>query len=60
MRRIENQPILAYLIILVIIALVFIDKELLSLMPGRIIVVGIVLIAALISLGIRKRTSQYI
>jgi hypothetical protein len=60
MRGIETQPIIAYAIILVIIALVFIDRDLLSLVSDQIIVIGVALIAVLLYSAIRKRTSSYV
>jgi hypothetical protein len=60
MRGIEPQPIIAYAIILVIIALVFIDRDLMSLVSGQIIVIGVALIAVLLYSAIRKRTSSYV
>jgi hypothetical protein len=60
MRGIEQQPILAYVIILIIAVLVFMDRALLNLLPRNTILIGVAVIATIIYLAIRKKTSIYI
>jgi len=60
MREIEQQPILAYAIILVIAVLVFIDRDLLTLLPRNTLFVGFAVIATILYFAIRKKTSTYI
>jgi len=60
MRGIEQQPILAYAIILVIVVLVFIDRDLLKLLPRNTLFVGVAVIASILYFAIRKKTSTYV
>ena len=60
MRGIEQQPILGYVIILVIAVLVFIDRDLLTLLPRNTLFVGFAVIAMILYLMIRNKTSTYV
>lgn len=60
MRGMEPKPITAYVIILIIAVLVFMDRRLLKLLPKNTIFIGATVIATVIYLAIRKKTSTYI
>jgi len=60
MRGIEQQPIIAYAIILVIVVLVFLDRELLELLPRNTLFVGVAVLATILYFAIRNKTSTYV
>ena len=60
MRGIEQQPIIAYAIILVIAVLVFMDRELLKILPRNTLFVGFAVLAMILYFAIRNKTSTYI
>ena len=60
MRGIEQQPIIAYAIILVIAVLVFMDRELLKVLPKQTLFIGVAVIAAILYFRIRNKTSTYV
>ena len=60
MRGIEQQPIIAYAIILVIVVLVFLDRDLLTILPRNALFVGFAFIAMILYLAIRSKTSTYV
>ena len=59
MRGMEPKPITAYVIILIIAVLVFMDRRL-KLLPRNTIFIGATVIATVIYLAIRKKVVTYI
>ena len=60
MRGIEQKPILGYVIILAIAVMVFLDRDLLTLLPRNTVFIGAAVLATVIYFAIRKKTSTYI
>jgi len=60
MKGIEQQPIIAYAIILAIIVLTLLDQDLLNLIPRQTIIIGVIVITAILYLKIRTKTSTYV
>ena len=60
MRGIEQTPILAYAIIIVIVYLVVTDQDLLNLIPSEAIFVGMTIVAVIIYSKMRNQRSEYV
>ena len=60
MRGIEQTPILAYAIIIVIVYLVVTDQDLLNLIPSEAIFVGMAIVAGIMYSKMRNQRSEYV